>query len=65
MAILSAKRPIKKPKSKADRSTTAPPTAMIFMLEKIITRTMNSLSSLQPEMTGGFMQKECLVPTSS
>lgn len=32
---------------------------------KIITRTMNSLSSLQPEMTGGFMQKECLVPTSS
>ena len=32
---------------------------------KIITRTMNSLSSLQPEMTGGSMQKECRVPTSS
>ena len=39
--------------------------AMIFMLGKIITRTMNSLSSLQPETTGGSMQRECLVPTSS
>ncbi len=62
---IKRKKTDKKPKSKADRSTTAPPTAMIFMLEKIITRTMNSLSSLQPETTGGSMQKECLVPTSS
>ena len=65
MAILSAKKPIKKPESRASRSTTAPPMVMIFMLGKIITRTMNSLSSLQPETTGGSMQKECLVPTSS
>ena len=31
---IKRKKTDKKPKSKADRSTTAPPTAMIFMLEK-------------------------------
>ncbi len=51
----------KKKKSKANRFIISLRMDMIFMLGKIITRTMNSLSSLQPETTGGSMQKECLV----